>query len=134
LRVELGRRGERVSLVVADAQGELVAAVGGLQVRRATAEQVRAATSPAAQHLYRVAVVPVALGEAAAATDVVVVGGDGEVARALGGRHVASLDELSTVEGTPAHVIVDRTLAEATTVAAVHEATREALALVQRWV
>ena len=100
------------SLVVWDGTGQPVATVGALELRRATAEQVRAAVQADGRDLYRVSWQPVVLAESPVATDkVLVVGGTGRLSAALGvGRRgagsaserVAALDALLDVSLEPA--------------------------------
>ena len=69
------------SMVVCDGTGQPVATVGGLTLRRATAEQVRAAVQSEREDLYRVRWQPVPMAQSAVAPEkVVLVGGTGGLA------------------------------------------------------
>ncbi|MGK4000973.1 SDR family NAD(P)-dependent oxidoreductase [Sorangium sp. So ce1036] len=156
VRFELREQGAQQvtgALAITDAAGEPVASVAALQVRRATAEQVRAATRVGARHLYRVDFQPVALAEVSStgAAQVVLgaLQGQAPLAEALGLEAISELDDvLARIERgqTPVRVIVDATSAgpsqqglaasvhEAQGLAAsVHEATARALRLLQAW-
>ncbi|XXT63554.1 SDR family NAD(P)-dependent oxidoreductase [Sorangium sp. So ce590] len=149
VRMELqetgGSRQITASLSVADATGQPVASVGELQLRWATAEQLRAAIRTEAQHLYRVDFRPVrlvaGLSEPAPPMLVMVPEGRGQLAEILEAEAVASLDalvaRLEQGASAPVRVVVDVTaaaLSQSGVVAASHEATREALSLLQAWV
>ncbi|AUX29756.1 polyketide synthase [Sorangium cellulosum] len=132
------------SLSVADAIGQPAASVGELQLRWATAEQLRAAIRTEAQHLYRVDFRPVRLvagsSEPAPPTLVMVAEGQGQLAEILEAEAVASLDvllaRLEQGASAPVRVVVDVTAAATSqpgVPAASHEATQEALSLLQAW-
>jgi acyl transferase domain-containing protein len=71
-----GQEHASASMVVCDGTGQPVATVGALTLRRATAEQVRAAVQSAREDLYRVSWQPVPMAQSAVAPEkVVVVGG-----------------------------------------------------------
>ncbi|WP_437612231.1 SDR family NAD(P)-dependent oxidoreductase [Sorangium sp. So ce834] len=146
VRMELREQGaqqEVTSLHVADPTGQLVASVGALHLRRATAEQMRTAIHAGVQHLYRVDFQPAELTASVAETgSLAVLGapeGGGRLAEALGAEVVAGLHSLVALieQGArrPVRVLVDATAANAdrSTVAASHEAAREALSLLQAW-
>ena len=102
------------TMAVCDGKGDPVATVGALTLRRATAEQVRAAMPSAREDLYRVSWQPVPMAQSAVAPEkVVVVGGTGGLATALGVGHVADVAALRTRldagERAPERVIVDET-------------------------
>ncbi|WP_437688199.1 SDR family NAD(P)-dependent oxidoreductase [Sorangium sp. So ce176] len=126
------------SLTMADADGQPVATVGSVEVRRTTAAQVRA-MSTATQHLYGVEWKAVALAEPPrSAGEQVVLGPDSELATRLGARRAGNLDELladgEAARPAPRRLVVDaRTRHDGDVPAAVHQATRQALELVQRW-
>ena len=103
-----------VSMVVCDGTGQPVATVGALTLRRATAEQVRAAVHSEREDLYRVSWQPVPMAQSPIATDkVVVVGGAGRLAAVLGVGQVADVAalraRLDAGETAPERVIVDET-------------------------
>ena len=103
-----------VSMVVCDGTGQPVATVGGLTLRRATAEQVRAAVRSDREELYRVSWQAVPMAQSALAPEkVVVVGGTGGLAAVLGVGHVADVAALrARLDGgatAPERVIVDAT-------------------------
>ncbi|MGK4000974.1 SDR family NAD(P)-dependent oxidoreductase [Sorangium sp. So ce1036] len=146
VRFELREQGAQQvtgALAITDAAGEPVASVAALQVRRATAEQVRAATRVGARHLYRVDFQPVALAEVSStgAAQVVLgaLQGQAPLAEALGLEAISELDDvLARIERgqTPVRVIVDATSAgpsQQGLAASVHEATARALRLLQAW-
>ena len=82
-------------MVLFDGTGQPVATVGRSTLRRATAEQVRAAVQSAREDLYRVSWQPVPMSQSAVALEkVVVVGGTGGLAAALGVGHVADVAAL----------------------------------------
>ncbi|MBW8854707.1 MAG: polyketide synthase dehydratase domain-containing protein, partial [Bradyrhizobium sp.] len=119
VRVELPASGSSdspehafTSMVVCDGTGQPVATVGGLTLRRATAEQVRAAMQSAHEDLYRVSWHAVPMAQSAVAPEkVVVVGGTGRLAAVLGVEHIADVAALCArldAGGTaPERVIVD---------------------------
>jgi hypothetical protein len=86
-----------VSMAVCDGGGEPVATVGSLQLRRARLEQVRSALQEHGRDLYRVDWQPVLTAQTALSADqVVVVGGDGRLAKRLGVAQVADVSALRT--------------------------------------
>ncbi|MCP4921112.1 MAG: polyketide synthase, partial [Proteobacteria bacterium] len=101
-------------LSVADGSGGPVATVGGLQVRRATMAQVRAAAQPTTRDLYRVAWQPVMLPESTPTTNGWAVLGAGDVAGSLGAEARADvpalLAALDAGEQPPERLIVDVTV------------------------
>ena len=119
VRVDLGggagSTGEEAafaSMIAWDGSGQAVATVGGLTLRRATIEQVRAASQSDREELYRVIWQPVPLGQSALQRDrIVVVGGPGWLAAVLGVDQVADVADLcarlDAGEPTPARVLVD---------------------------
>ena len=109
-----GQEQASASMVVCDGTGQPVATVGALTLRRATAEQVRAAVQSAREDLYRVSWQPVPMAQSAVASEkVVVVGGTGGLAAVLGVGHVADVAalraRLDAGEPAPERVIVDET-------------------------
>ena len=73
-------------LQLADGSGRAVARVGGLRLREASEAQIREAARSEVQHLYRLDWRPVALSAAGpeALSTILIVGGDGQLARRLG--------------------------------------------------
>ncbi|PRH80830.1 hypothetical protein C6N75_01995, partial [Streptomyces solincola] len=119
VRLEL-TGGTRATVLAADAHGRAVAQVGGLEVRRADAAQLRVdrpAEGP--EHLYRVEYRTAALPERADAGSPVagaplVIGQGGVVAGLLGVEAVADLGAVLTADagadvGEPARIVVDLT-------------------------
>ena len=101
-------------MAVCDGTGQRVATVGTLSLRRATAEQVRAAVQLERRDLYRVNWQPVPLAPSKVASDkVVVVGGEGGLANVLGVSHVADVgglrSQLDAGETAAERVIFDKT-------------------------
>ncbi|MFD7093199.1 SDR family NAD(P)-dependent oxidoreductase [Streptomyces sp. NPDC059896] len=97
----------RLTLWLADADGEPVARIGGLRLRRVGAAQLR----PAVQDLYRIDHIP-APADSPTARTTVVLAGDGTVADALGARRAPGLDTLMSspaTEEAPERVVVDAT-------------------------
>ncbi|MGK4000975.1 SDR family NAD(P)-dependent oxidoreductase [Sorangium sp. So ce1036] len=147
VRCELQEQGAQQitgSLYIADASGEPVATVRGLQLRPVTAEQIRAATQIDAQHLYRVAFQPVPPVESSSAPGAqVVLGashGQAALPEALGAEAVADLQavlaRLDRGADAPVRVVVDATAlgpSGASVTASAHGATRQALSLLQAW-
>ncbi|MFE7621943.1 polyketide synthase dehydratase domain-containing protein, partial [Streptomyces sp. NPDC057496] len=103
--------GENISLVVADGTGAPVAVAQGLRIREASAEQIRAGES--VEHLYRVEFQAPRVLEEAPDGEVWVLGGNGEVARALEAEGFGTADEVSARldDGTPAplRLVIDTT-------------------------
>ena len=73
-------------LQLADGSGRAVARVGGLRLREASEAQIRDAARSEVQHLYRLDWRPVALSAAGpeAMSTILIVGGDGQLAKRLG--------------------------------------------------
>ncbi|MET9819973.1 acyltransferase domain-containing protein, partial [Streptomyces sp. NPDC006355] len=123
VRVELAESGDggpgRATVLLADAAGHPVALARGLELQRASAEQLRAGTDGGdADHLYRVEFQPVALAQPAPAPEpgpagTVLLSGAGFVAEALGVTPVADLAALSALPEPPLRLVVDRTAAPA---------------------
>ena len=102
------------SMVMCDGTGQPVTTVGCLTLRRATAEQVRAAVQSKREELPRVGWQPVPLAQSAVVPEkVVVVGGTGRLAVGLGVGQVADVAALRALldagETAPDRVIVDAT-------------------------
>jgi len=145
VRVELASSGEQeatASLLICDEAGQPVATVGALRLRRATAEQVRAAARTESRDLYRLDWLAVALPEAAgkpeAAAGWAVLGGSGRLAEALGLSHITGVSALCALldEGQPApeRLVIDATSRSAQpveVVEAAHCATAQALSELQ---
>ncbi|KJS57778.1 polyketide synthase dehydratase domain-containing protein, partial [Streptomyces rubellomurinus] len=94
VRVDLsdGGTGDQLALWVTDAAGRPVLHAQGLQLREATAEQVRGAAT--VDHLYRVEFQELHRLQERTPLRALVLGGSGEIARALGAEHVPDLDAL----------------------------------------
>ncbi|MFE3553306.1 SDR family NAD(P)-dependent oxidoreductase [Streptomyces sp. NPDC059193] len=113
--VEQSAAGQSVQVWAADAAGSPVVRVGALHLRRATADQLRAARSTGARDLHRLAFQPVPAAATASGrrTADLVVGGTGELATLLGIEAVSGVEALSArlAAGGPApeRVIVDTT-------------------------
>ncbi|MEU9254846.1 SDR family NAD(P)-dependent oxidoreductase [Streptomyces sp. NPDC048270] len=113
--VEQSAAGQSVQVWAADAAGAPVVRVGALHLRRATADQLRAARSTGAQDLHRLAFQPVPAAAAASGrrTADLVVGGTGELAALLGIEALPGTDALAARLDAggpaPARVIVDTT-------------------------
>ncbi|MGN9796432.1 amino acid adenylation domain-containing protein, partial [Streptomyces sp. OZ13] len=73
VRAELDETRTAARIWVADENGDPVARIEGLQVRQATAEQIRAAASVSVDHLYRVDFQPVTAGPQAQDADRLVI-------------------------------------------------------------
>ncbi|KJS57751.1 hypothetical protein VM95_37795, partial [Streptomyces rubellomurinus] len=128
VRVDLDASGTSARIWVADPAGGPVAYVDGLQIREASAEQVRGAAT--VDHLYRVDHQEVQQSPSSAeAGRSAVLGGNGDLARLLGVDHLADAD-------VDADELPGRTLVDLTGWAGrpVHEALADVLALVQRLV
>ncbi|MFB6507862.1 SDR family NAD(P)-dependent oxidoreductase [Streptomyces sp. NPDC056410] len=137
IRIELDDTGTNLSLSAVDPAGRPVAHAQGLQLREATAEQVRSGAS--AEHLYHVEFVAPRAPEEAPDGEVWVLGGNGEVARVLGAQGIAQADGLFARldEGIepPLRLVIDMTGATGETTDSAGtalETTGEALVLVQR--
>ncbi|XWX09183.1 type I polyketide synthase [Nannocystis pusilla] len=113
LRVRIERRGPQIGLVATDDAGRPVLEVGGLQLARATAEQVRAQLHRGARHLYRVEFQAVSARPIAAAREDVLVLGTGALATAPGVRSVANVAALMRAldagAQAPALLVIDAT-------------------------
>jgi acyl transferase domain-containing protein/acyl carrier protein len=148
-RLTAGAGAEHASaeLVVADAMGEPVARVGTLELRLATAEQLRAleqaSQSRGVRHLYRLDFVPARRTDDSdrdrqdALAGTIVLGGPGTLARALGAVHVVDLDAPGDHLANPRRLLVDCTghvddFAEGRLAQAAQAATVDALTLLQR--
>ncbi|WP_453844970.1 acyltransferase domain-containing protein [Streptomyces thermogriseus] len=112
VRVDLDEASRTVRVVVTDQDGRPVARAEGLQLREVTAEQVR--VGGAGEHLYRVVFQPVRDAQRSSSGGVWVLGGSGEVARALEAESFAGLEELLArldvaEAGVPGWVVVDAT-------------------------
>ncbi|MEU9235769.1 SDR family NAD(P)-dependent oxidoreductase [Streptomyces subrutilus] len=113
--VERSEAGQSVQVWAADAAGTPVVRVGALHLRRATADQLRAARSGGGQDLHRLAFQPVPAAATAAGrrTADLVVGGTGELASLLGIEALPGADALAARLAAggpaPARVIVDTT-------------------------
>jgi len=140
--VERGGEGEALAqLELADGSGRAVARVGGLRLRAASAAQIRAAARSAAQHLYRLDWRPVALSAAGpeALSTILIVGGDGELARRLGLDRVDSVAALivglDQGGAVPARVVFDHVAEPASSdggfLAATHAVAERALSELQ---
>ncbi|MEU9144369.1 SDR family NAD(P)-dependent oxidoreductase [Streptomyces sp. NPDC048349] len=113
--VEESAAGQSVQVWAADAAGAPVVRVGALHLRRATADQLRAARSTGAQDLHRLAFLPVPASAAASGsrTADLVLGGTGELASLLGTETLPGIEPLSArlAAGAPApaRIVVDTT-------------------------
>ncbi|WP_331724160.1 SDR family NAD(P)-dependent oxidoreductase (plasmid) [Streptomyces canus] len=128
------------SVLLADGTGAPVAHARGLELQRATAEQLRGVGRADSDHLYRVEFQPVEMGGSAplaAVAGTVVLGAGGIVERSLGAPARADLDALLAAGQAPRRIVVDRTRRPSETDGAPvpawarHTAVTE-LALVQR--
>ncbi|MFD7087910.1 type I polyketide synthase [Streptomyces sp. NPDC059896] len=102
----------RARVLLADPAGRPVARAGGLDLQRASAEQLRGVRGGSADHLYRVEFQQVELTEPAASVPgtagTVLLGAAGWLSDALGAVAVADLAELPGGEDAPRRVVVDR--------------------------
>jgi NADPH:quinone reductase-like Zn-dependent oxidoreductase len=144
VRASVERSGEGEALAqleLADGSGRAVARVGGLRLREASEARIREAARSAARHLYRLEWRPVALSAAGpeAMSTILIVGGDGELARRLGldrvdsvAALVAGLDQGGAV---PARVVFDHLAEPASSdggfLAATHAVSERALSELQ---
>ncbi|HET8935213.1 MAG TPA: SDR family NAD(P)-dependent oxidoreductase, partial [Polyangiales bacterium] len=115
LELLAGTSEERAAtLWLADGSGEPVARIAGLQLRPLRAAQLRAAQRSTVENLYRVELQPVVLAPSAA-TEQVVLGGDGQLARQLAAAWSADLEsyllQLGAAEAAP-RIVVDARNAE----------------------
>ena len=143
VRATVERRGEGEALAhlqLADGSGRAVARVGGLRLREASEAQIREAARSEVQHLYRLDWRAVTLSAAAPeALTLIVVGGDGQLARRLGLDWVESVAALVArlEEGgvLPARVVFDHLAEPASSggdfLAATHAAAERALSELQ---
>ncbi|HRI68674.1 MAG TPA: SDR family NAD(P)-dependent oxidoreductase, partial [Polyangium sp.] len=106
---------QTISLAIADGSGLPVAHVGGLQVRPATAAQVRAAIQSTDRDIYRVDWKPVAITDTPTPIHGWVLGGDGRLAKELGLEWIANIEELvdklNRDERAPERLLLDFTSA-----------------------
>lgn len=112
--VEQSASGQSIKVWAADATGSPVARVGALHLRRATADQLRAARTSGAEDLHRLAFQPVPAAQADGGTRTagLVLGGSGELASLLGVEAVSGADTLAARLATgpaPARIVVDTT-------------------------
>ncbi|MEC9465245.1 MAG: SDR family NAD(P)-dependent oxidoreductase, partial [Myxococcota bacterium] len=143
VRVELeytGADATSAKLVIADGGGQLVATVGALRVRRATMQQIAAATRTDVRHLYRVDWQPALLPkEERPTSEFMVVGGQGQLAELLGVRHVPSLEDWLASrdedETAPSCFLVDDTASRdhSELLEHLHTVTSQSLSLLQQW-
>ncbi|MGQ5668650.1 type I polyketide synthase, partial [Streptomyces sp. ECR2.10] len=105
--------GRQIRLWACDTSGEPVVRIGALHLRRATAEQVRAARSGGADGLHRLEFQPVQAGRPRSVAADAVLGGTGRLAALLDAPALADVAELSARLGVeaaaPARVLVDVT-------------------------
>ncbi|WP_408993638.1 SDR family NAD(P)-dependent oxidoreductase [Streptomyces europaeiscabiei] len=110
VRVELDEAQTSARVLAADPAGNVVVS-GTLALREATREQIRGSRS--ARHLYRVAFTPARALREVPHEDLWVLGGSGDLARALGAEAVADLAAalagLGEDEPAPARIVVDTT-------------------------
>ncbi len=128
-------------LQLADGSGRAVARVGGLRLREASEAQIRDAARSEVQHLYRLDWRPVGLSAAGpeALSTILIVGGDGQLARRLGLDWVdsaaAALARLEQGEAVPGRVVFDHSLATASSdgsfLSATHAGAERALSELQ---
>ncbi|MFI6153792.1 SDR family NAD(P)-dependent oxidoreductase [Kitasatospora sp. NPDC051170] len=123
VRVDLDESGTSARIWVSDPAGGPVAFVDGLQIREASAEQVRAGAS--VDHLYRLDYQEVQAPKPTTAPSSIVLGGTGELARLLNVDHAHTIDALG--EARPERAIVDLSGAADS----VQPALTDALTLVQ---
>ncbi|MFJ9034907.1 type I polyketide synthase, partial [Streptomyces sp. NPDC102274] len=131
VRIDVDDTGEHLSLAAMDGTGRPVVLARGLRIREATAEQIRVGAS--AEHLYHIDFRAPGVLEDAPEGETWVLGGDGEVARALGAEGFSTADDVFAhlEEGAqaPVRIVVDATGAAAADGLA---ASAEALDLIQR--
>ncbi|HWO18984.1 MAG TPA: SDR family NAD(P)-dependent oxidoreductase [Kofleriaceae bacterium] len=125
------------ALVLADPSGRLVATVGELRLRRATAEQLRGATRAERRDLYQLAWQPATLAPPGPRASARVIGGDDGLAALLGLERVASVAELVAAldlgAAPPDRLLLaaSHDAADAGVPAAAHHVARAALADLQ---
>ncbi|MFJ2249632.1 SDR family NAD(P)-dependent oxidoreductase [Streptomyces sp. NPDC087862] len=111
VRIELDNTHDHLSLWATDPAGQPVAHAHGLQLRRASADRIRAGAP--AEHLYRVEFQTAPAAEEAPEGQIWVLGGNGGIARSLDAEHIARTDGLPARldEGTepPRYLLVDAT-------------------------
>ncbi|MFJ5130901.1 type I polyketide synthase [Streptomyces sp. NPDC088555] len=111
--VESSGTGQEIRVWASDATGEPVVRIGGLHLRRATAEQLRAARNNGADGLHRLEFQPVTAPVPQGAVADAVLTGTGELAALLGVPALSDIDELTALlDGAPqapARVVVDTT-------------------------
>ncbi|MFE7620096.1 SDR family NAD(P)-dependent oxidoreductase, partial [Streptomyces sp. NPDC057496] len=111
--VEASEAGQEIRVRAADATGEPVVRIGGLHLRRATAEQLRAARNTGADGLHRLEFQPVTAPAPQGAVADAVLTGTGELAALIGVRTLSDIDELTALLDSgpqaPARVVVDTT-------------------------
>ncbi|MFJ9034942.1 beta-ketoacyl reductase, partial [Streptomyces sp. NPDC102274] len=137
VRIDVDDTAHTVRVTVADPAGRPVAHAQGLQLREASMDQIRTAAS--AEHVYRVEFQPAPAPEEAPEEETWVLGGNGEVARALGAESIAQTDGLFARldEGIepPRRLVIDATgvtEGDDSPAGAGRYMVSEALALVQR--
>ncbi|MER5886562.1 SDR family NAD(P)-dependent oxidoreductase [Streptomyces sp. NPDC001941] len=111
--VEPSAQGQEIRVLAADGAGRPVAVIGSLHLRRATADQLRAARGASADGLHRLEFLPVpAPGAPGKAADAVLTG-NGELAALLGVPALADTEELRALLDArprpPARLVVDTT-------------------------
>lgn len=106
-------RERTISLSIADGSGQPVAYVGALQLRPASAHQIRSSTHTVERDLYRVEWTSVSLTEAFNPAAGWVLGGDGRFAKELGLQWISDIDELrdklNRNERAPERLFIDCT-------------------------
>ncbi|WTT33210.1 type I polyketide synthase (plasmid) [Streptomyces canus] len=135
--VETTETGCRLTVLLADPAGAPVARIRGLEMRRANAELLRAATHTRIEDLYRLELqqLPESAPRSADRPTTLVLGGTGDLARTLGADTLPDADALlAALDGgapTWQRIIVDATGATGRPDTAVHEAIAEALLLLR---
>ena len=138
LRVRVGPSGDgALSVVVADAAGELVASVDSLALRAAPAEQLGGAAGAPRDAMFAVEWTPIAAGaENAGGVDLVALAeveeGEGAVAEAVWVRVPSGLEALEALPGAEA-VSGGSRAPDGDVVGEAHGVARGVLALLQRW-
>ncbi|WP_344646379.1 SDR family NAD(P)-dependent oxidoreductase, partial [Streptomyces durmitorensis] len=131
VRVELDDAQTSARVLAADPAGNVVVS-GTLALREATREQIRSSRS--ARHLYRVTFTPARALREVPHDDLWVLGGTGDLARALGAEAfpdlAAALAGLGEDELPPARIVVDATGAASGGAVADAESVRQAAATV----
>ncbi|MFD8416627.1 SDR family NAD(P)-dependent oxidoreductase [Streptomyces sp. NPDC059650] len=120
--VEQSATGQSIKVWAADAAGSPVVRIGALHLRRATADQLRAARTTGAEDLHRLAFQPVpAATTTGSRTAGVVLGGTGELAALLGAEALSGTDALAArlaAGAAPTRIVVDATEADGPVAAA----------------